>query len=111
MMGGYGGGPITALDLKDEQRDKIFAIQEENRSKNWGVMGQLRSEQFKLRRMYYADKVDAKALGEQQKKVDDLRRQMLQSRVEARNQIEAVLTPEQRKQMRQLGPWWMQEED
>jgi len=74
-------------------------------------MGQLRSEQFKLRRMYNADKVDTKAVGEQQKKVDDLRRQMLQSRLEARSQIEAVLTPEQRKQMRQSGPWWMQEED
>ena len=111
MMGGGYGGPLAALDLKDDQRDKIFAIQEENRSKNWGTMGQLRSEQFKLRRMYNADKVDTKAVGEQQKKVDDLRRQMLQSRLEARSQIEAVLTPEQRKQMRQSGPWWMQEED
>ena len=108
---GPGGGPFAALDLKDDQRDKILAIQEEQRAKNWGTMGQMRAEQSKLRRMYYAEKVDPKAFGEQQKKVDDLRRQMLQSRLEARGQIEAVLTPEQRKQMRQLGPWWVQEED
>jgi Spy/CpxP family protein refolding chaperone len=125
MMGGYGRGPgygpgggrgfgygggLAALNLSAEQSDKIAAIQEENRSKNWNTMGQMRSEQFKLRQMYYADKVDPAAVSEQQKKVDDLRRQMLKSHVEARNQIAAVLTPEQRKQFRQLGPWW-QEED
>ena len=110
--GGYGpGGGLAALNLSDEQRDKIAAIQEEHRKKNWDKMGQMRSEQFKLRRMYYADKVDPAAVAEQQKKVDDLRRQMIQSRVEARNQVSAVLTPEQRKQFRQLGPWWLEEED
>jgi len=110
-MGGYGGGPLAALNLTDEQRDKVFAIQEEARSKNWGTMGQMRSERSKLQRMYYADKVDAKALGEQQKKVDELRRQMIQSRVETRNQVEAILTPEQKKQLRQYGPWWLREEE
>jgi Spy/CpxP family protein refolding chaperone len=30
--------------------------------------------------------------------------------VEARNQITAILTPEQRKQFRQYGPWWLEEE-
>ena len=108
---GPGGGPFAALDLKDEQREKVFAIQEEARSKNWSTMGQLRSEQSKLRRMYYADKVDAKAVSEQQKKVDELRRQMQQSRIETHNQVLAILTPEQRKQVRQFGPWWAQEEE
>jgi len=125
MMGGYGpgggngpgwgrgrgyGGGLAALDLSSEQREKIAAIQEQHRSKNWNAMGQLRSEQFKLRQMYYADKVDAAAVTEQQKKVDELRRQMLKSQVEARNQIAAVLTPEQRKQFRQFGPWGLGEE-
>jgi Spy/CpxP family protein refolding chaperone len=113
MMGGYGGGmmgsgPLGALDLKDDQRDKIFAIQEEARSKNFGAMTQMRAEQYKAGKMYSAEKGDPKAIAEQQKKVDDLRRQMIQSHVETRNQIEAVLTPEQKKQLRQYGPWWMQ---
>lgn len=108
MMGGY--GRLGALDLTDEQQDKIFAIQEENRQKNWDTMGQMRSEQFKLQRMYRGNQVDPNAVAEQQKKVDELRRQMLKSRLEARNQIEAVLTPEQRKQVRQFGPWWAGED-
>src|SRR5512132_3112964 len=70
MMGGggpgYGPGPgrgygpgaslLEALNLTDEQREKILAIQEENRRKNWTAMGQLRSEMFASRRMYDADK-------------------------------------------------------
>jgi Spy/CpxP family protein refolding chaperone len=108
--GGYGpGGMLESLNLTDEQSEKIQAIQEENRQKNWAVMGQMRSEMFKLRRMYNADKLDAGALAEQQKKVDELRRQMFKSRVESHSQVEAVLTPEQRKQFRQYRPWWFQD--
>jgi Spy/CpxP family protein refolding chaperone len=108
MMGGYGrgGGPMAALNLTDEQQDKLFAMQEANRKKNWDTMSSMRSEMFKLRRMYNAESVDSKALLEQQKKVDDLRRQLLASRLDMRKQMESVLTPEQRKQMRQFGPWW-----
>lgn len=111
MMGGYGGGygpgPGAAISgLTDEQRDKLATIREQHRQKNWGTMGQVQAEQFKLRQMYSAEKVDSAAILEQQKKVDELRRQMLKSRAEAHNQIAAVLTPEQRKQLRQYSPWW-----
>lgn len=114
MMGGGpgygpGGGMLNALNLSDAQRDKIQTIQEEHFQKNWAAMGQMRSEMFKLRRMFNTDKVDANAVAEQQKKVDELRRQMLKSRIESYNQIEGVLTPEQRKQFRQFHPWWLPE--
>jgi len=33
------------------------------------------------------------------------------SRLDMRKQMESVLTPEQRKQVRQFGPWWATEED
>ena len=106
---GPGAGMLESLNLSDEQRDRIQVMQEENRQKNWTAMGQLRTDMFALRRMYYADKVDANAVAEQQKKVDELRREMLKSRLESRNRVEALLTPEQRKQFRQYRPWWMQE--
>ena len=110
MMRGYGDGP-AALNLTQEQSDKIAAIQEDNRRKNWDTMGQLRSEMFTLRRMYNGDSIDPKAFSEQQKKVDDLRRQMITSRLETRKQIDSVLTPEQRKQFKRFGPWWLGDED
>ena len=112
--GGYGpgagcgaGGPLGALKLTDSQLEKIQAIQEENRQKSWAVMGQMRTEMFKLRRLYYADSADTNAVVDQQKKVDELRRQMLKLRLESRKQVEAILTPEQREQFRQYRPWWM----
>jgi Spy/CpxP family protein refolding chaperone len=106
---GGGGGPLALLNLTDEQREKVLKIQEENRSKNWDLMGKMRTEQFKLRQLSFGDKLDAAAIADQQKKVDELRRQMLKSRIEARNQIAAVLTAEQKQQFRQFGPWWLQE--
>jgi len=112
MMGGYGaGGMFAALNLSDQQREKILAIQEAQHKKNWATMGEMRSEQFKLRGMYGSEKLDADKLVAQQKKVDELRQQMFKSRVEAHNQIAALLTPEQRKQLRQYGPWWLGDEE
>src|SRR6185436_2094261 len=113
MMGGYGPGAgrgLAALNLTDDQQDKIFAIQEQQRTKNFGTMTKLRSEAFKLQRMANADNPDSKAVVEQQKKVDDLRREMLAARLEARKEVQKVLTPEQRKQFRQFGPWWAPQE-
>ena len=107
MGGGYGaGGGLAALNLTDEQREKVVAIQEAHRQKNWAAMGEVRAEQFKLRSLYRGEKLDADKIAEQQKKVDGLRQQMLKSRVETHNQIAAALTPEQRKQLRQYAPWW-----
>lgn len=111
MMGGQGQGMMAALDLSDEQREKVLAIREENRRKNWAAMGELRAEQFKLRSLYRADKLDADKVVEQQKKVDALHQQMLRSRIEAHNQIAALLTPEQRKQLHHHAPRWMGHED
>src|SRR5688572_21038008 len=111
-MMGYGqqGGVFAALGLSEEQHQKVLAIQEEHRNKNWVAMGEVRAEQYKLRSLYGADKVDADKVAEQQKKVDELRRQMLKSRVEAHNQMASVLTPEQRKLLRQHAPWWLSDD-
>jgi len=104
MMGGQ-GGMLAALNLSDAQREKVLAIQEEHRTKNWAAMGEMRAEQYKLRSLYGAEKLDADKISEQQKKVDELRRQMLKSRVAAHNQVAEVLTPEQRKELRQRAPF------
>jgi Spy/CpxP family protein refolding chaperone len=109
--GGGFGGAMAALNLTDEQQEKIFAIHEDHRRKNFDTMSKMRSETFKLRRMYNADNADSKAIVDQQQKVDELRRQVLASRLDMRKQMESVLTPEQRKQARQFGPWWAQEDD
>ena len=125
MMGGYGPGMmggryggmdgfgqgagmmgLGVLDLSDDQRDKMFAIHEGARSKTFGTMTRMRAEQYALAKMYRADKVDPNAVADQQKKVDELRREIIRSHVQTRNDVEALLTPEQKKQLRQHAAWW-----
>lgn len=67
MMGGYGAG-YAALDLSDEQRKQIDAIEEDTSRKQGELMGVMHKQMFELR-------------------------------LEARKRIDAVLTPEQRKQL------------
>ena len=90
------------LGLSEDQRTKVRRIMEDTRRKNWDVIGQLRSERFNLREMMRADKVDPDAAVEQKRKVDDLRRQLMRARLEARNQVLALLTPEQQEKARAM---------
>lgn len=126
MMGGYGrgmmggdgpgpgwgrgyGGPLALLNLSTDQREKIAQIQENARERNWATMGQLRSEEFKLRSLYNADKPSPEAVADQQKKVDELRRQLTKARVETNNEMQTVLTKEQREQLRANARWWAED--
>jgi len=112
MMQGRGAGMMRgrlermaqALGLSEDQRAKVGRIMEDTRRKNWDVIGQIQSERFKLREMVRGDKVDPDAAVEQKRKVDDLKRQVMRSRLEARNQVLALLTPEQREKAKSLMP-------
>lgn len=112
MMQGRGAGTMRgrwerrahALGLSEDQRAQVGRIMEATRRKNWDVLGQIQTERFKLREMVRGDKVDPNAAVEQKSKVDDLKRQVMRSRLEARNQVLALLTPEQREKARAFGP-------
>jgi len=104
MMRGHGERMARALALSEDQRAKVGRIMEDTRRKNWDVLGQIRSERFNLREMMRGDKVDPAAAVEQKRKLDDLKRQVMRARLEARNQVFALLTPEQREKARAFGP-------
>lgn len=117
MMGGDGhggfmmGGLRQLSDLSEEQRAKMDQILDETRRQNWDVMGRLLDERARLRDLMRADKRDASAIGKQSMKIADLRRQMLEAHVHARNRIEALLTAEQKKQLRAPRHGWMMDDD
>lgn len=104
MMGGHGEHMARALGLSEDQRAKAGRVMEDARRKSWDALGQIQSERFKLREMVRGDKVDPSAAVEQQRKIDDLKRQVMHARLEARNQMLALLTPEQREKARGFGP-------
>lgn len=98
MMGGYDLGAL--LNLNAEQNKKVTQIQDELRKKHWELMGKMGDESAKLRDLYNADQRDPSAIGQEAQRIFDLKRQMMESAVDAQNRIEAVLTPEQKSQMR-----------
>jgi len=107
MMGpGYGNvgpgmnpGDYSGLNLSEDQRNKIAAIQKQARKQQWDLMTQMREEQYKLQELYYQNQPDASAINAQAGKIEQLQRKMIQINIEAQKQVESVLTPEQREQL------------
>ena len=100
MMGGWGrGGGIGWLpDLSSEQREKIAGIQRDYASKQWPLMQQMHS----LMWANGAPGTDADDQAERQNydAVAALRKQMFDNRLAERKEIDAVLTPQQRDELR-----------
>lgn len=114
MMDGYGPGygmghgmmgwgNFQGLDLSKDQQAKIMQIRHEMHAKQWAVMGQMMDAQDKLQELYDADKPDSAAIKNQYKAIEDLRLQMMDNSVDAHNQINSVLTKEQREKSQQWG--------
>jgi len=105
MMGGY--GHWGDLKLTAEQRGKIAAIQNDTRRKHWELMGKMHDEQSQLHDQYFSDKPDDAALSKRYRAMSELRHQMFDLSLNARKQIDAVLTQEQRDKLRRgrMGMW------
>ncbi|MCC7325969.1 MAG: Spy/CpxP family protein refolding chaperone [Burkholderiales bacterium] len=111
MMGGYGMGPGMmgdygadfggALNLTDDQREKITKIQEGLSTKHWDLMGKMQVQQFKLRELMASGKADDAAVGKAYKSLVELRQQMWTAARDARKQVDAALTKEQREELQQ----------
>ena len=120
MMGGYGMGPgmmgggmgngmLYQLNLTPEQWNKVSTIQQEVAKKNSDLAGKMQEEGFKLRNLMTAEKRDGHAVTNQYKKLQELRLQSFQARLDALERIEGVLTKEQKGQIRRFAPWWGQD--
>lgn len=110
MMGGYGGyhmdgyglGPIYRLNLTEDQRKQVDGIQDGLRKKNWDLMGKMQDEASKLSGLA-ADKRDRPAILAANKRMFELRQQMLENRLDAQDKIEGLLTPQQKEQLQKFA--------
>ena len=101
MMYGYGSrgyGWGAGLNLTDEQRGKIGKIQQDLRSKQWDLMGKIQDEYARR-----ADAPDEAAASKADDQIASLQQQMFNNGTAARKQMDAVLTKEQRQQLRREG--------
>jgi len=108
-MGGHGPGAggmggslraLEALNLTDEQRGKITEIRREAQRKHHALMGAMRDVRWKGQDLAKAPQLDAAAARKLYDEGAAIRKQMFEARLEARTRAEAVLTAEQREQLR-----------
>lgn len=110
MMGGGIGRALWALDLDDGQRKQVLALQEELRRKHWDVAGKAQEEWVKLRDAWWTSgKRDRAAILAAYKRLGELRQQGLEQSLDAADRLDAILTDQQREQLRRWGPWWLGE--
>ncbi len=107
MMGGMGMGMmgpglglIARLDLTDSQRQQVLKVEDDLRRKNWDVMGKMQDDMARLRDAWSAGKRDRAAILAAYKDMSDLRLKMIENTLDARDKAEALLTPQQREQLK-----------
>ncbi len=105
MMGGMGYGILYQLNLSPDQWNKVNAIHEDLAKKQWDLIGKTREEAFKLRNLMATEKRDRTAITNQYKKLQEMRLQSFQARLDAREKFDGVLTKEQKEQARRFAPW------
>ncbi len=93
---------LNALTLSKEQYSKISQLSDQLKHDNWAKQGLINDETAKLRDLYEADKRDPAAIGKEYQVIFDLKRQMIETYLDAQNHIEEVLTPEQRATLKGL---------
>jgi Spy/CpxP family protein refolding chaperone len=98
MARDYGLDP--GLNLSLEQRDGILAIQDALRRKHWGLAGRIREQQSRMDEQYASNAPDNAALSQRYRNMSALRQQMFDLSLDARKQIDAMLTPLQRERLR-----------
>jgi Spy/CpxP family protein refolding chaperone len=103
MMGGMGQGMMgrmAMLDLSDAQMEQMEKIQAEAMKKQRKLMRQMWDEQENMSDLYDAEKRDPAAIGKAYGKLSDLKRQAIEVHIDTENKAAAILTKEQKTQMR-----------
>lgn len=102
MMGGWGGGYPS--DLSADQRSKISEAQQDFQKKQWAVMQQMHSLMWSANAPGSAGApFDEQAARKSYDQVAALQKQMFENSIEYRKRVDAVLTPQQREEMRRGG--------
>lgn len=107
MMGGYELGAIERLDLTADQRQQLDKIEGDLRKENWALMGKMHDQMDELYEPEATSgKRDRAAILAANKRMSELRQQMLENSLNAADKAEALLTPQQREQYQRLARAW-----
>jgi Spy/CpxP family protein refolding chaperone len=107
--GGYGMGPgmmwgdadaYVGLNLSPEQRQKIADIRQETSKAMWQLMGTMHEQGYHMYGMIGPGPLDEAAARKAYESMAATHKAMFELQLEARKKIDAVLTKDQREQLR-----------
>jgi Spy/CpxP family protein refolding chaperone len=106
-MGMMGGGMMgleqfSALNLTPDQRTKLNKIKLDLQKQHWALKGKTFDYQASLSDLWNADRPDPKKIGTVYGQLFDIRRQMIESSIDAMNKGLDILTKEQLDRFKQL---------
>ncbi len=101
------GGPAAHASagrpqLTDEQRTKIDVLMKEQRDRTHAARDQVQKLQEQLHTELFADKLDEAKIKQLRGDLTKTRQEMLAARIDRQGTLAQILTPEQRKQMRDV---------
>jgi Spy/CpxP family protein refolding chaperone len=99
---GHGAAALAALDLTEQQKDRIEAIHDKQRRSAIEIRKNLELARLDMRKLVRADTPDRRAIETQVDRMSGLRAQLQKSQLNAMLDVRGVLTPEQLKQLEQL---------
>jgi len=100
MMGGWGPEAYAALKLTPEQKKQIAAIQQDSRKAMWALMGTMHEQGYHMHDLFGPGMTDEAAARKAFEQMQATQKAMFDLRLDAQKKISAVLTPEQREQLR-----------
>jgi Spy/CpxP family protein refolding chaperone len=104
MGGGHSGMMVKfkGLGLSDEQKAEIGDIQYKLHKQHWVLMGPMIDQLHALKKGRAGDRPDPAAVGAVYGKIFDLKRQMIEAGIAAKNSSMDVLTEEQAARMKEM---------
>ena len=103
MMQGMGMGMMRGMgisNLTDEQQESLGNLHDAMRKTHWELMGVIIDEQSNLRRAMSEDRPDPNKVGEIYARLAEVKRKMVETRVDTHNKVRDLLTDEQMEQMK-----------
>ena len=108
MMGGQGygyGNPMGMMNLSDEQRQKMFDVQQKAQKERWEHMADMQEAMADLQKEWAKDEPNPDAVTAAYEKMSDIRLEMMREGLETRQEMMQMLDKDQRQQFRgMMGP-------
>ncbi|MGA0024424.1 MAG: Spy/CpxP family protein refolding chaperone [Burkholderiales bacterium] len=100
MMGGYG---YAGINLTPDQQSKMLEIQKKLDQQRWDLMGKMHQQGYQGMHAYKDGKFDEAGARRQFDVMTGFHKQMFEIMIRGQKEMDALLTPDQRKQLQQ--PW------